>query len=59
MICLFMVTYLNLQEVKVEPLHHCYGSYEECRSDAPRVAHQIVPAEGRVYGFRCAAIERP
>lgn len=57
MICLFMVTYLNLQEVKVEPTHHCYGSIEDCRGDAPRVAHQFVlpinPVPGLGYGFRC------
>lgn len=53
MFCIIVVTYVGVQIISQETTTFCYPTHAECMNDTPRIAHMIIPAEGRGYGFRC------
>jgi hypothetical protein len=58
MICIIVTTFIGSMIIGQEAVPVCYPTQADCERDVPRIAHLIVPVEGRSYGFRCVLEER-
>lgn len=58
MFCILITAFIGAQVISREMTAHCYPTAAACERDAPRVAHALIPVEGRMYGFRCVREER-